>query len=79
MIQICDSLKTSLSQVNRKCVNALYKNCVNEFIVSFLLIQKQTDRYNCGSFAIVFVAEILDRKSPMEACEKNARSLDHLF
>ena len=34
-IQIYDSLKTSLSRVNRKRVHALYKNCVKEFIVSF--------------------------------------------
>ena len=34
-IQICDSLKTSLSRVNRKYVYALYKNCSEEFIVSF--------------------------------------------
>ena len=35
-IQVCNSFKTSLSWVNKKCVNALYKNCVKEFIVSFL-------------------------------------------
>ena len=66
-IHICDSLKTSLSRVNIKCVHALYKNCVKEFIVSFLLVQKQTDGYNCGPFAIAFAAEILDEKSPEEA------------
>ena len=59
-IQICDNLKTSLSQVNRKCVHALYKNCVKNFIVSFLPAQKQTDGYNCGPFALAFAAEILD-------------------
>ena len=66
-IQIRDSLKTSLSQVNRKCVHALYKNCVKEFIVRFLPVQKQTDGYNCGPFAIAFAAEMSDGKSPMEA------------
>ena len=66
-IQICDSLKTSLIRVNRKCVYALYKNSVKELIVSFLPFQKQTNGYNCGPFAIAFAAEILDGKSPMEA------------
>ena len=35
-VQICDCLKTFLSRVNRKCVYELYKNCVKEFIISFL-------------------------------------------
>ena len=54
-MQICDSLKTSLSRVNRKCVYALYKNCVKEFTFSFLPDQKQTGRYNRGPFAIAFI------------------------
>ena len=37
-IQVCDSLKTSLSLVNRNCVHALYKTCVKKFIVSFLYV-----------------------------------------
>ena len=57
-----------LSRVNKKCVHALYKNCVKEFIVSFLPVQKQTYGYNCGPFAIAFAAEILDGKSTMETC-----------
>ena len=78
-IQICDSLKTSLNRVNRKCVYALYKNCVGEFIVSFLPVQKQTDGYNCGPFAIAFAAEILDGKSPMEACFDVTKMRRHLI
>ena len=78
-IQICDSLKPSLSRVNRKCVHALYKNCVKEFIVSFLPVQKQTDGHNCGSFAIAFEAEIVDGKSPMEACFDVERMRGHLI
>ena len=46
MIQICNSLKTSISRANRKCVHILYINCAKEFIVSFLSVQKQTDGYN---------------------------------
>ena len=53
-IQICDSLKTSLSGVNKKCVLASYKNCVP--------VQKQTVGYNCGPFVIAFADEVLDGK-----------------
>ena len=73
-IQICDSLKTSVSRVNRKCVYTSYKNCVKEFIVSFLSVPKQTDGYNCSPYAIAFAAE----KSPIEA-RFDARALDQLF
>ena len=55
-IQICNTLKTSLSRVNRKCVYALNKNCAMEFIVNFLPVLNQTDGYNCGPFAIAFAA-----------------------
>ena len=57
----------SLSRASRKCVHALYKNFVKEFIVSFLPVQKQTDGYNYGPFAIVFTAEILDGNSSVQA------------
>ena len=69
-VQVCDSMKTYLSRVNKKCVHALYKNIVDEsgkFVVSFLPVRKQPDGYNCGLFAIAFAAEILDGKSPTEA------------
>ena len=78
-IQICDSLKTSLSRVNRKCVHELYKNYVKEFIVSFSPVQKQTDGYNCGPFAIAFAAKILDGKSPMGARFDVGRMRGHLM
>ena len=67
--QIYDSLKTSLSWVNRKCVHALCKRWAKKFIVNFLLVQKQTHECNCSSFAIAFAAESLDEKSSMKECE----------
>ena len=78
-IQICDSLKTSLSRVNRKCVYSLYKNCVEEFIVTFLPVQKQSEGFYCGPFAIAFAADILDGKSPMEARFDVAKMREHLI
>ena len=78
-IQICDSLKTSVSLVNRKRVCTSYKNCVKEFIVSFLSVPKQTDGYNCSPYAIAFAAEILDEKSPNEARFDVERMRGHLI
>ena len=74
-IQICDSLTTSLSRVNKKCAHALYKNCVKEFIISFSSVQKQIDGYNCGPF----LAEILDGKSPVEVHFDVERMRGHLI
>ena len=51
-----------MSRVIKKCCNALRKNYVDEFIVSYLPVQKQTSGYNCGLFDIVFAADILDGK-----------------
>ena len=51
------SLKTSMSRVLKKCVYALYKNCVGEFNASHLPVQKQTNVYNCRLFAMVFVLD----------------------
>ena len=77
--QICDSSKKFLSWLNRKCVHALYKNCVKDFIVSILSIQKQTDGCNCGPFAIPLAANILDGKSPIEARFGVERMRGHLI
>ena len=68
-VQICDSLKTTLSRVSQKCVRALYKECVDRrgrVVISFLPVQKQPDGYNCGVFSIAFAAEILDGASPID-------------
>ena len=69
-VQICDSLKTSLSRSTKKCVGALYKKFVKEsgkLIVNFLPVQKQPDGFSCGPFAVAFAAEILNGSLPMEA------------
>ena len=78
-IQVCDSLKTSVSRINRTCVYTSYKNCVKEFIVSFLSVPKQTDGYNCSPYAIAFASEILDEKSPIEARFDAERMRGHLI
>ena len=84
-VQICDSLRTTLSRVSQKCVRALYKKCVDRrgrVVISFLPVQKQPDGYNCGVFSIAFAAEILDGASPIDAkfdVQTNASTFDVLF
>ena len=36
--------------------------------VTFLKVQKPSDGYNCGLFAIAFAAELSNGTSPMDAC-----------
>ena len=65
-----DSLRSSLTRSSRKSIRSLYKHYVadgGEQIVTFLPVQKQPDGHNCGPFAIVYAAEILDGHSPSEA------------
>ena len=55
-----------LNRVTRKCVDALYRFCINKWgnvIISYLPVQKQTDGHSCGLFAIAFVVEVLYDKT----------------
>ena len=69
-VQVCDSLRSSLTRPSRKSIRSLYKHYVadgGEQIVTFLPVQKQPDGHNCRPFAIAYAAEILDGRSPSEA------------
>ena len=69
-VQICDSLRSSLTRSSRKSIQSLYKHFLadgGKQIITFLPVQKQPDGHNCGPFAIAFAAEILDGSSPSEA------------
>ena len=48
-------------------------------IVSFLSINKQSDTYNCGPFAITFAAEVADGKSPLDVAFDTQNMLQHLI
>ena len=50
-----------------------------ELIVSFLPVQRQNDRHNCGLFAISFAAEILRGASPIDAVFYVKEMLPHLI
>ena len=70
-VQICDSLRNTLSRKSMACVKSLYKHCVNDdgvtLPITFLPVQKQPDGYNCGPFAIAYAAELLAGNSPSDA------------
>ena len=67
-VQVCDSLNTILIRSSRKSIRLLCKHYfAGDEVISFLPVQRQSDGYNCGIFAIAFAAEILDGKSPSEA------------
>ena len=81
-VQICDSLRTTLSRVAMKCINQLYRNCRNKWgkiDVSFLPVRQQTDGWNCGVYAVAFAAGLLDGKSPADASFDVRRMRPHLF
>ena len=47
--------------------------------MSFLPVQKQSDGFNCGPFAIAYAAEILNGKSPIEAQFDAAKKRGYLI
>ena len=72
-VQICDSLRSSLTSSSRKSIRSIYKHYVaddEEQILTFLPVQKQPDGHNCGPFVIAYAVEILDGRSPSEAVSK---------
>ena len=80
-VQICDSLGNTLSRLSMKCIKSLYKHCVNDgrLSMTFLPVQKQSDGYNCGPFAIAYAAEVLDGKSPIDARFDVSKMRDHVM
>ena len=66
-VLICDSLKSNAGRITQSRLNALYQNLKGttsgKLTLSFLPVQKQEHRFNCGPFIIAYAAEILDGKS----------------
>ena len=81
-VQVCDSLRSSLTRSSRKSIRSFYKHYVvdgGEKIVTFLPVQKQPDGHNCGPFAIAYATEILDGRSPSEAVFDVNKMREHLI
>ena len=81
-VQVCDSLRSSLTRSSRKSIQSLYKHYVvdgGEQIVTFLPVQKEPHGHICGPFAITYAAEILDGRSPSEAVFDVNKIREHLI
>ena len=74
-VQVCDSLRSKLSCVTKRCIKERYQSSV----VSILPVQKQRNGWNCGLFPVAFAAEILGGTSPMEANLDVDRMRAHLL
>ena len=81
-VQVCGSLRSSLTHSSRKSIRSLYKHYVadgGEQIVTFLPVQRQPDGRNCGPFAIAYTAKILDGRSRSEAVFDVNKMREHLI
>ena len=66
---MCDSLRTNLTSVSKKCLKSTFQPFVKngKLEVTFLPVDKQTDGFNCGLFALGYASILLDGKSPVDA------------
>ena len=67
-VQVCDSLRSTLSAVTKKSLKSLFKPLVKnkKLQITFLPTGKQKDGVNCGLFALAFASVILDGRSPSD-------------
>ena len=67
-VQVCDSLRTNLTSVSKQCLKSLYQPLLKngKLEVTFLPVEKQTDGFNCGLFALAYASILLDGKSPTD-------------
>ena len=65
-VQVWDSLRTNLTLVSKQCLKSLYQPLLKngKLEVTFLPVEKQTDGFNCGLFALAYASILLDGKSP---------------
>ena len=69
--QICDSLHTNLIPVIKSCLKTRYKPKVEKngkLTVTIVPVQKHSDGYKCGFFAIAFTTDVLNGLSPANYC-----------
>ena len=68
-VQVCDRLRTNLISISRKCLKFLFQPLAknDKLEVTFLLLEKQNNGFNCGLFALGYASILLDGKSPVDA------------
>ena len=67
-VQVCDSLRTNLTSLSKQCLKSLYQPLFKngKLEVTFLTVEKQTDGFNFGLFALAYASILLDGKSPTD-------------
>ena len=63
-VQVYDSLRTNLTSVFKECLKSLYQPLLTngKLEVTFLPVEKQTNGFNCGLFALVYASILFDGK-----------------
>ena len=68
-VQIFDSLRKSkldfITQQSIRCVYALHKGSDGMIAADLMNVQRQTDNFNCGVFAVAYAADILFGINPV--------------
>ena len=70
-VQICNSLCKNLTSVIKNCLRAIYISKVEKtgkLSATIVLVQKQSDCYNYGLFAIAFATDVLNGFSIAISC-----------
>ena len=81
-VQVCDSLRTSISSVTQTCLKALCKSRIDKdrkLKITMVTVQTQRDGYNYGLFEIAFAVDILQGISPTESYFDISRMQEHLI
>ena len=78
-VQVCDSLRSSLSAITKKSLRSLFKPFMSKKKLKVAIVpsDRQKDGVNCGLFALAFASIILDGKSPSHYCFKVDEMRDH--
>ena len=68
-IQVCDSLRTNLKSISKKCLKSLFQPLVKngKLGVKFFPVDKQTDGFNCSLFALGHASILLNGTSSVDA------------
>ena len=67
-VQVCDNLRTNLTSVSKQCLKSFYQPLLKngKLEVTLLPVEKETDGFNCGLFALAYASILFDGKSPTD-------------
>ena len=60
-VQVCDIFRTNLTSISKQCLKSLYQPLLKngKLEVTFLPVEKHTDGFNCGLFALAYASTSL--------------------